>query len=251
MIEIGMITFGREVARHRIFSDLNRLRDSLNMTGARVTGENPELELVFVVPGSAGKADFERFEVGRRGTRSLWPQIYVAVDEGVATSSDPLEDLFDLAHSAVDFGRTRIGRPSESIDVTRYHDAISAAESILGVHRDRTTREPARESLDSNEIEFDDARAGIEIVLRLHGDRQALEDAFRLEVEVGDHLASINAGFVDGNEIDGETFVVFTYGPVLNDLRIEVEAFVRARWTRAGAKLRLLEGYDEVETLEL
>lgn len=245
MIEVGMITFGREVARQPIFADLNRLRASL-----RVPGGKPELELVFVVPGSEGQADFEQFEVGRRGGK--WPQIFVAVAEGVAMSNDPLEDLFDLAHRAVEFGRSRIGRRGEPIDVARYHDAISAAESaLLGVRSNETKAERGWASPGYPEAQLDDAGAGVEIVLSLAADRQALDDAFRLEAELGDHLASINAGFVDGNEVDRETFVVFTYGPVLSDLRVAVEAFVRDRWKRAGGRLRLLEGADEVETLDL
>ena len=60
----------------------------------------PVLGIIYMVPGSLGRAEFDGFQV-RRGSAPQLMDVFVAVPDDVAHSSEPMAALIDLARQAV------------------------------------------------------------------------------------------------------------------------------------------------------
>lgn len=250
MMDIGMIAYGGELERRPIFRDVYRLRNTLLSEGV-----TPAFEVVYLIPGSLGKADFEGFQVSRSRSKHGRVLVYVDVPSTVAESEEPMPALIDLARSALEYARARLPRGSVSVDVDALLPNLDAAEqTLLGKRRRESIltselryAKPSAEGL-SAEADQDDAE--VEIVLRTL-DQASVDAAFALEDEIEKRLDSTKSGHVDGNEVGQGTFVIFANGPSLAALREAVESVVRERWHRPGARIRLLDGDTEIDTLTL
>ncbi|MES2209515.1 MAG: hypothetical protein V4515_04940 [Chloroflexota bacterium] len=249
MMDIGMIAYGGELERRPIFRDVYRLRNTLFSEGITLA-----IEVVYLVPGSLGKADFEGFQVSRSRSKHRQVLVYVDVPSTVAESEEPMPALIDLARSALEYARARLPRGAVSVDVDALLPYLDAAEqTLLGERRRESilTAEPrdAKPSPDDLSVK-DQHSAGVEIVLRTL-DQASVDAAFALEDEIEKRLDSGEIGHVDGNEVGRGTIVIFAYGPSLAALREAVESVVRERWHRPGARIRLLDGDTEIDTLTL
>lgn len=250
MMDIGLIAYGRELERRPIFREVRRLRNALVTEGVP-----PAIEIVYIVPGSVGGADFEGFQKSRSRTGSRHPLVYVDVPSAVAESDDPMPALVDLVRMALEFARSsgaqeRASKDMRALDFDDLFRSLDAAASLLepGAARSpklvaRTAR--SRAALDESD---DEDHAGVVVQLTVGDDPSAVSAAFQLEDELAQQLEATGAGYVDGNQVGQGTFEIFAYGRSLPALRDAVSAFVRDRWSAGGATVRPLDGDDKVRT---
>lgn len=249
-MDIGMIAYGHELERRPIFRDVYRLRKTLFSEGVA-----PAIEVVFLIPGSLGKADFEGFQVSRSGSKHRQVLVYVDVPGAVAESDEPMPALIALARSALAYARPRLPRGAVSVDVDALAPILDAAErTLLGQRGHDLTlpagpRDATPSSADPRAIE-DEESAAAEIVLRTL-DQDSVDAAFALEDEIEQRLGLDESGHVDGNEVGQGTFVIFAYGRSLAALREVVESVVLERWHRPGTRIRLFDRDTEIDTLTL
>ena len=102
----------------------------------------PVLGIIYMVPGSLGRAEFDGFQV-RRGSAPQLMDVFVAVPDEVADSSEPMAALIDLARQAVTHAGTRWDSPDRSslADLERQLDR--AERAMLGHGTPGPTKPPA------------------------------------------------------------------------------------------------------------
>lgn len=247
MIGIGSIEFGPEISRRPISGAIHRLNATLG-------GAASFLDIVFVVPGKLGKADFEGYKV-RRGSKGKPPVVFAEVPSDLASATDPLPGLIDLARRAVRRAAPVLTTPTSpgrlGVDVEDLEAALDAAERSLGV---RSTGAPDTHEWTPVTVSrvgrADADRAGVQISLPVR-DRGAMVEALDLETRIEQRLDSDSAGFIDGNEVGEGLFTIYAYGPIASVLRRSIEVTVREHWRRPGAVLRLMDGDNEVASVVL
>lgn len=205
MLDFGLIAKGPGLMRKPValaIRELSRL--------ARSEGQEVAVDIAFILPGRLGSAERD-FEVGP-GTRGR-TIIYVAVPPGLVRSSEPMPDLIKLAHAGLDFVREHAG---SRLDVGAARAALeSIAEATHGAKQGsasltRTSPRPIANRQAA--VTSRDSETGVELSLRLSKE-VTMEVARALEENLARRLDEEDAGYVDGNEIGGGTYAIFTYGP--------------------------------------
>lgn len=245
MIDIGIIAKGRRLMHRPAANAIHRLLLEL-----RQDQEQPTIELVYIIPGELGKADFEGFEFARR--KDATPVVFIDVPANVAEAGpeEPVAAIIDLARSALEFARGSLAGRPDAPDLDPAAKRLDAAqEALLGKATDTRpgTKVGSRPVLPRAGREPQpDSDAVVEVTLSVD-DQAAIERAFRLEDALEIALTDSNAGYVDGNEIGGGTFRIFIYGPSPPLLRDTVTKLVSDHWSLTSAEIRSFDGDKEVD----
>jgi hypothetical protein len=208
------------------------------------------VKIVFVVPGTLGKPDFDDFEVAPASGRNKTIQVFAAVPDDIARSKEPMDGLIDLARSAIDYAHAHEAKGRlEVAEINRELDLAQAAVGGRGNPSRRRKDGPALAGRVQTRDGDEDAPAGARIRLPIGESRHATEAAFALESELENRLEPESVGYVDGNEVGQGVFEIFVYGPSIDALRDAILEVVRERWILPGATVSMLEGDVEVELL--
>lgn len=247
MIEIGIIAHGRRLMERPIGNAIHALLLEL-----RQADERPIIELVYVIPGELGKADFEGFQLSRRRDGNRRPLVFIDVPADVAEADprEPLGAVIDLARAALEFARSSLGGRPNAPDFDGAAQRLERArDALLGTGIDGwlATKVESRPVLSNSGREPQpDTDAGVEVILSVN-DQAAIDRAFQLEDALEIALVDAKTGYVDGNEIGQSTFRIFTYGPSLPALREAVIKLVSSHWSSANAEIRSIDPDVEVD----
>lgn len=243
MIDLGIIAKGPGLMRRPIVRDIRRLREAL-----RAADVETVIELVYVIPGRLGGADFDGFELARSRVGNRHHIIFVEVPSEAVKVAEPMMVIADLGRRAIEFAQASIPRSRASLidfqEILRAFDDVAAriigtdymplpspSETVAGWRSESRLR--PRSEID----------ASIEISLPVP-DRAALDGAFQLERSLQDALEGSGIGFVDGNEVGDGAFVIFIHGRSLPRLRRVVKSVLEDKWTRGPATVSESSGDD-------
>ena len=248
-IDLGFIAKGPGLMGRPIVRDIRRLREEL-----RVADERPIIELVYVIPGRLGGADFDGFELARSQAANRHHVVFIEVPPELAKSTAPMASLLELGRQAIAYARATIatskGRSLDFEALLKLLDDVqrrltpTMRDSSISSTEPTSSAPPPRRRPSPEE-------PSIEVILAV-ADSSAIDAAFDTEEALHEGLKRSGVGYVDGNEVGQGEFTIFVYGPDLASLRRSTESVVRERWTRPGARLRLSDSQgDEVETVTL
>ncbi len=242
MIDLGLIGRGREISRRAI------TRDYLVLRNALATGSAVQVEVVYIVPGSLGRADFRGFQLATRRGAGGRVIVYVDVPDEIAHSESPMGGLVDLARSAIEY--LRVGgskRTRASIDIRSCIEELDrVAHALLGRPSRGMAKIQARH--DAPEDEFDEVAAVIVLPV---SDQADLDAAFDLEAIISKQLEEERAGYVDGNQVGTSKFEIFVNGRQDGTLEATIESVLRRHWRGSGATLHVQDNTGAIHTVEL
>jgi hypothetical protein len=227
VIEIGIIAKGRRVLDRPVAKAIHRV-----LLAARERTVEPSIELVYVIPGELGKADFDGFDLSHRNDRTRRPIVFIDVPRDIAdtTTGEPLSDVIELARDALAFARERLRTRSNGLDFDAAQRELSEIQEGLlpeGLVKDHTSARAGGRRASHRSQE--DTAHSVEIALRVVDDN-ALDAAYALEERLDSELTNAGAGYVDGNEIGQGEYRIFTYGPSWTRLRDVVSGIVSEAW---------------------
>lgn len=230
MIELGIIGKGPEVRKKPVVKEIHRLRDVLSEMD-----RGPLIELAFVIPGRLGQPDFDGFELSRRRGPNALDIVFVAVPPELANAQSPMAGLVQLGLQAIDYARSRSLLDPSDFDELENELKRAAARFDFGV--EHQPRQHAQRPHRTRRLEVSaDPEIGVEVTLAIR-DRATLDDAYRVETALEEHLRQAALGYVDGNEIGEGLFIVYVYGPPSAALPRAVEDVVKAHWVHGNSRI--------------
>jgi hypothetical protein len=235
-----MIAKGRRLMRLPVANAIHALLMTL-----RQEETSPEIELVFIIPGELGKADFDGFEVDRaRAGRTL---IFIDVPRAVADAhlDEPVQVVIDLARQALAYGRAALTGQPDSPDFDAAERLLDGAASVMLGDSNARRYEPRESGIWGGGDPIDGAPIGPEsgsldsiqatgmtpsesnVTITLDTpDGGSLDDAFDFSAALEDRLERESAGYIDGNEVGQGQFTIYVYGPDVKSLRRCVNSVV-------------------------
>jgi hypothetical protein len=253
VIETGVVEYGPEVRGLPATRAIRRLRSLLREHSD--AGSPSRVEIVYVIPGSLGRADFRGVMPGHASKRDRKVQVLVAVPEELVHADAPEAALVKLTRQAVARGADqakKLGIPLNSSEAMRVVDQAAAALSRLGPANagpqlddevDGLVAEAERElglsPAPANDASSRPAPHGqddhnIEVHLPISNGVD-LDSYFELEEQVRAIVAEEGDGRVEGNEVGDRDFVIFLSGQNPRGLAERLRQIVRRIETPPGS----------------
>jgi hypothetical protein len=142
---IGGIFRGPELERSRIYKVIGAL--TLAKDSAQPQVVNPtdgELDLVYHVPGSLFKVDFQGIRTGRISKKERIMQVQMAVPEAALNAPNLLSILTDLLRQAVKVGSERLAKKEISFSQEDHLRLIDQIEALVAKQLISPSGEPDR-----------------------------------------------------------------------------------------------------------
>ena len=221
MIDVGIIAGGGGLMRRPIVTELQRLRRALADPPAQ-----PVLVLVYWVPGHAGRAEFDGFELARSRTGSRHVIAYIEVPAAIVRAESPIADLIESGRRAIAFAKASLGAPTrDALDFDTLVETLDEAGSLLvGSNRFSTLAPESALAKVSPTPSGHETRLTVRQRSRsfLRSSTAGPASSIRAGARYSGSRGELRFGYVDGNEVGQGEFKVLLYGPELEPLRMMV-----------------------------
>lgn len=195
MIQVDTILRGPELDRRPISAALQELSKWFRALDAL---PDYSLELLYIVSGSLGKAEFEGFKIGARSASKLRLRILIAVPDDIAADEDPRDALIALAARGV---RT-VQSAATWFPVDQAVEALTSAAM-------RSSDTHNRASINTREGDTADETSAwplagvgdVQVELRVDADSGRVQEVLSFESRLGAILSEYDIGILDGNEV--------------------------------------------------